>query len=226
MPQFRLKSRNRPIPNGLTMKDPRTRYEAPQHASFDAQVQGLLQSRRGNPGMVKRYNLSLDQNVIEDEVDAYLAKVCADNRWDDFYIRSDAINAPPIFPEQVKKNLTVSAGVAGVKTILDMMGPEGPVDHDLAEKRAVVCVACPKHEKGSWESLFTVPIAHKVRGLIGLIHKSDLHTSHDAELRVCGVCQCPCETKVHARLSHISAHIPAEDYAELPSECWIKTEQP
>jgi len=107
-----------------------------------------------------------------------------------------------------------------------MMGPEGPVEHDLAEKRAAVCVVCPKHEKGTWESLFTVPVAHKVRGLIGLIHRSELSTSHDSELRICSVCRCPCETKVHARLSHISAHIPAEDYAELPESCWIKTEQP
>ena len=142
------------------------------------------------------------------------------------------VTSPPIQSDYpVKKNLTASAVLVGGRTILEMMGPEGPVELILAEKRAAICVDCPKHERGTWESLFTIPIANQVRKLIGTIHGADLRTSLDSELRVCGVCHCALHTKIWARLDHIKAHIPDEDYALLPPtedtpayKCWIKSE--
>jgi hypothetical protein len=164
--------------------------------------------------------------VIEFEVDTYLAKVAHDHNWTDYFITADANIAPPIPSDPgIKKNMGARAVFAGAKTLLDMMGPEGPVELVLAEKRAAVCVACPKHERGTWESIFTIPVANQVRKLIGTIHGADLRTSLDSELRVCGVCKCPCITKVWARREHIEAHIPAEDYAQLPKDhCWIVKE--
>ena len=54
MPQYRLKSRNRPLPNGIPFRDPRTNYEAKPHTSFDQTCREVLASRLGNPGFTKR----------------------------------------------------------------------------------------------------------------------------------------------------------------------------
>lgn len=232
MPVYRLKTRHRPLPGGIGYSDPRTRYQAAPFTSFDQTCQEVLASRIGNPAFTKRYSLSTDINVIQEEVETYLAKVAHDHRWADFYITADANMAPPIPADPaIKKNITAPAVLVAAKTILDMMGAEGPVDQELAEKRAAVCVECPKHEKGTWESLFTIPVARVVRGMIGTIHGAKLRTTQDDNLRTCGVCKCPNLTKIWARLDHIKAHIPSEDFEQLPPsvehpdfKCWIKSE--
>lgn len=163
--------------------------------------------------------------MIELEVDTYLAKVAHDHNWTDYFITADANIAPPIPSDPgIKKNMGVRAALVGIKTLAEMVGSEGPVEKPSAENRAAICVVCPKHEKGTWESLFTIPAARAARKIIGIVHGASLTTSNDENLRVCGACGCPCLAKVWARIEHIQKHMDDETKAALAPGCWIVAE--
>lgn len=224
---FRLKDRNRPIPNGIGFYDQCTGYKAPDHSSFETQVAGVINARRANPGMTKRYNLSLDPDAVRNEVDVFLAKVCADHQWSDYIILGGLGGAADTlpFPKARAKGGPSPAGVvAGARTLVDMFGEDGPVNREQAEKRAKVCAACPLNEQGDWTRFFTVPAANVARQMVALVKMENLETTKDSELNVCVACGCPLKTKVWARIGHIMAHMPKEDFEDTVPECWIRKE--
>jgi hypothetical protein len=226
---YRLKNRNRPLPGGLCWRDPYVGFQASPFTSFDQQVQGIIQARLGNPAMAKRYRVSTDATVVANELDSALGKIAFENGWEDFYVGSpdDRVGASPIPPHPQKKSSPNLAGlVAGAKTLAEMFGNEGPVQKELAEKRALICVKCPVHEKadGDWIfKLFTGPAANAVKSMLSVIKGAKLETSVDSQLEVCGACGCPAKTKVHAQLHHILKHMPEDAKAALDQHCWINT---
>jgi hypothetical protein len=229
---YRLKNRNKPLPNGVTWRDPGTGWQSPAFTSFDEQVKQITQARVGNPGMARRYRLSTDPSEVANELDSNLGRLAFENGWTDYYVSGiqerSAGGAPAPFPPRPKSHGSPNlAGlVAGAKTLAEMFGQAGPVEKELAETRASVCVTCPVHEKadGDWIfKLFTSPAANAVRQMLSVIKGENLETSHDINLAVCGACGCPVKTKVHAQLDHILKHMPQEAKDALWDKCWIRT---
>ena len=228
---YRLKNRNRGIPNGITYRDGMG-HQSPAHSTFTAQGDSMLRARLGNPGMARRYRLSTDRAAIDEELDAGLAQLLHDQGFDDFVISSNQERAPggapsPVPPHPQKKSSPNLAGlVAGAKTLAEMFGKDGPVEKDLAEKRATICLACPIHVKadGDWiAELFTGPASAAVRQMLGAIKGSRLETQYDKGLHVCHACGCPVATKIWAQLDHILKHMPQDAKDALAPGCWIKT---
>lgn len=226
MAVYRLTNRNRPIPNGISVIDACVNYQAPNFASFDAQVSGVMAARQGNPGLCSRYHLKTDRKSCEDFVDRYLGQRAHDLRYEGYYFSSAEVGnaeAIPFHQRHPGRNFGQAASLAetGVKTLAEMFGPEGPSDRDTAEANATVCAVCPLNDRGDWTRIFTVPAAAATRKLLELVKDEKFDTSKDSELKICSACGCPLRSKVWTRKEHILKHMPPGDVAALHPDCWI-----
>src|SRR6185369_4470054 len=93
-----------------------------------------------------------------------------------------------------------------------------PVARELANKRAAICVVCPKHEKGEW---YTVAAGEVIKKTIEVRSDIKLETDYDAQLQSCGVCGCLLRAKVHTPLNVIVEKTKPEVMAKFPPNCWI-----
>ena len=99
---------------------------------------------------------------------------------------------------------------------------------DEAERRAKICANCPKNldlQKTPFQRLTT-----KLAGVFSVLR----NTSYDEQLKECGVCGCPNQTKVHFAASLIRKATPEkfkpEDFPESfvgtldreRHECWVR----
>lgn len=225
---YRLLSRDRPIPNGISVRDPGTNYAAPPFASFQQQVDGVLASRLANPGFVARYRLSTKREDVENYVDGYLAKVCADNGWTTFITTGAGAQAAPIpfqNPNRARSASRVAAVAAGVKTIYEWItSKEEAVSSELSSARAKTCVDCPQNQKGNLADFFTVQAAAAISGELEKRKGWKLETPDDARLGVCQVCFCVNALSVHCPLEIKRKHLAQEVFDRLPGNCWVKTE--
>lgn len=235
---YRLKDRNRALPNGVAVYDQHTGFRAAPFASFTVQWQGLQQARIGNPGAVKRYNLKTDDASCQDFVDLYLGRVAFDNGWSDFYVTSAIGGGIPEqvpFPQAprrkqgaVERIASRAAGVvAGSKTIYEWINSKGEaVPQELANKRAETCVKCPLNEPpdGMLDD-FEVKAAAAIRGELERKKGWNLTTPADEKLGICGACWCVNSLSVHCPLETKLKHIPKDAYAALDVNCWVRTEQ-
>jgi hypothetical protein len=97
----------------------------------------------------------------------------------------------------------------------------------VAERRASVCVNCPKNEPGDLTRFFTVPASEAIRKQLERAHLLKLHTQSDSQINVCGACLCPLRLKVWFPISFILKHMTDDVKAELQPEsprCWILDE--
>ncbi len=209
---------------------PETGMKKPIEGSFNAVVNEIIQIRRANPYLTEKFGWRTDVAGVEHELEAYTVARCLAHGWTDWVIMDDAFTEAP--PEKKTPKWagaavgSVKRVAAGIAILLDWLGDGAkPVDPPLAEKRAGVCVACPKNDlKGDWKSYFTAPVAEKIR--VQLEMKSDLRlrTSQDSKLGICTACDCPLPLKLHAPLSHILAHTSADTKKRLDKGCWILSE--
>lgn len=242
----RLKNRNAGIPNGLRFLQPETNWKPRPHSSFTGIVQALIQHRKGNPALKNKY--PTDLRAVEDEVDAFNAKLAQKMGWTD-YITESAGGAPRTFfhpspglprpPIQrtlaPAKDPNVLSAVgekikkiwSGVKTIDQWLdsGISG-VESSLSESRAAVCAACPKNTKGDFTSWFTAPAAAAIKRQIEKAQSKKFTTPHDEKLNVCDICLCPMKLKVHTPINFIQENMSPEVLAELKAvpNCWIPKE--
>lgn len=233
MPQYRLKSRQRPLPGGYGFFDVGTNYRAGQYEDFEAQCQGVFNARMGNPVMCKRYRLTTDMEGIRNEVDAQWAEWAADHGWTDFFVtlaRTDggaSEQTPFPGPNRVSSRgvSRVAAVAAGSRTIYEWINsPQEGVAKDLTEIRALTCVDCPKNEKGNLLDYFEEAAAKAITFEMERRKGWDLSTSQDDKLGVCQVCFCVNALSVHCPRDLKLKHMPTEIYEGLPENCWVKTE--
>jgi hypothetical protein len=221
----RLKDRNRSIPNGLKFFEHETKWKAPPHLSFNALVDAVISHRRGNASLASK---STDPNIVADEVDCFNAVLCQRMGWTNYVIHDGS-------PELKKKQTTAPGNASaegapiktmarGAVTLASILGPsEKPVAHELAEKRAAICVECPENEsKKDWKSFFSEAGANTVRKLFGFLHDARLRTSKDAQLGICQACFCPLKMKVHTELKFILENTDNDTMNRFPDHCWIK----
>lgn len=232
---YKLRDRNKQVPNGLRYRQAETNWEPARYSSFDRIVNGLITHRKSNPHLVAAKKWATDYDTVAQEVDAFNALNCARHGWND-YILSDAGVAPPPKPmallQQEKSEIAAVAGKAiliwsGIKTLdswIDSGTP--PVPQALSNSRAATCAACPKNGTGEWETWFTKPAAAAIKKQIERREGMKLKTTSDDKIKVCLTCLCPLALKVHTPVSFIKEHMRPELLAELVKVpgCWIPKE--
>jgi hypothetical protein len=124
---------------------------------------------------------------------------------------------------------SVSAAAADIKTAAAGMGllmewlisGSPSVAPELAEQRALACVACPLNAGGHW---WTEAPAETIRALLSKRAEPKLETPHDDKLLTCKVCQCWNSLKVHVPMETIAGKTKPETMAKFPPNCWIVKE--
>lgn len=78
---YRLKDRNRQIPNGMRFLQPETNWQPPRFASFNTIVNSLISHRRANPHLLATKKWRIEYNDVADEVDEFNAMICVRHNW-------------------------------------------------------------------------------------------------------------------------------------------------
>lgn len=226
---YRLRDKNRPLPNGVSVYDQHTGYRAAPFTSYTEQVNGVMNARLGNPGNVARYKLPVDYDSCADFVDRQLGRIAFDHQWTDFYIATSGEQggSPAAAPFPRRSPVARVAGVAKAAVLSVQWIESGAeaVVTELSTKRAETCAACPKNETGDWLSTFTIPAAAAIRKALEARSGMKLSTPVDDQLGVCQVCDCVTRLLVHVPLQKKLSVMPREIHDALPPNCWVITEE-
>lgn len=222
---MRLRNRSKQIPNGMTYYVPQTGWRPKPWSSFNVIVDTLIAHRLGNPHLAKEHGWSTDPREVEGEVDAFNARLCADNGWNDFIVQGgEQFTAPkPLAPRSILERLRNVAGGAGTLISWIKSGAEA-VSPEQSNSRASVCAGCPENKSTSFGSIFTVPVSRAIHAELQKRSEWGLKTDHDEKLGVCDVCVCPLPLKVHVPRELIMKRLEKQVFDELPAHCWIKKE--
>lgn len=230
----RLKDRTRQIPNGFRFLQPETNWEPMAWSSFDSICRQLTTHRQGNPWLAKKYNWSLTQEGIANEVDFYNAKVCQAQGWNDFILEDNgpapnfqtASLSPPNEAVNVAGGSKIKKAVSGLKLLTDWLGSGlKPVNKGLAENRAKVCRGCPMNQLGDFWQRMEGAAAAELRTLIEVKSDLDLHLTNEDKLHSCMGCDCWMPLKVWVPLNHILENTDSPMRDRLHKDCWIIKEQ-
>jgi len=230
-----LKSRDAFPPGGFLYVQRETGWEAPKYQTFRVVVQALIQHRKANPGLAKKHNWALDYEAAANEVDAFNDARCRAHGWLDFVTGQEPVQVPFPMPHSPSRGpgvaaakraaRSVSSVKAGIKTLLDWLGSGGrPVEKERAEKRAAICMTCPKNGTGGMEHYFTVPASQVIKLQLEIKNDLKLATSRDKMLNVCEACLCPLKLKVWCPMDHILKEMDQETKGKLDARCWILSE--
>jgi len=232
----RLKSRDAHPPGGFQVIIPEIGMGKPETGSFTHCVNFTMGVVRGNRFLAEKHQWNPSREWAEVYVENQNVARCQAHRWDNFLLL-DAEPAPAPardIPDggHSKKNVLADAVgaaksvAAGVRVLLDWLGAGAkPVRPELAGARAQICVACPKNDGGDWRSVFTEPVANKIRQQLEIKNQMKLATTHDGALRVCSACMCPLPLKVWTPLEHILKFTDQGTKEQLDPRCWIIHEE-
>jgi len=204
-------------PGGWIFYQPQSQWSMPSPVSqtFTQAVQHIIKHRMANPAMVMKHGLKTDQASVEQELDTYTR------------LRLKIpMASPPKMNPRLQSLSQVAGAVADVKraaqgtgVIIDWLTSGGqPVEQAEADRRAEICVKCPKNVPGSW---YTVAPAEIIRETLSARSDLKLETPYDNELKSCDVCKCLMRLKVFTPLHFIKDRTAPEIMAEFPSNCWI-----
>lgn len=234
----RLKSRDRFMPGEFQVLHAEAGMAAPFHGSFNECVLWELRFRQKNPHLVAKYGWSLDYKAIEDWVDEQNALRCLASGWLDWVdvgvstpsLQAATSGAGDGDTTQKKTGWQSVVGASkriasGAALLNDWLGSgKKPVERALAEKRAAVCVDCPKNDGGDFTAYFTVPVANQIRALLSLKHDLELNTPLDDKLTVCSGCDCPLPLKVWCPIDLIKQRMTDDTINRLDRRCWVLSE--
>lgn len=207
------------FPNGGWMfRQPQTGWVNPYAmVSFNDSVRAIIKHRQANRAMIVKHNLSTDFNTVADELEDYTRKRLG------LPAKGSASTPFPYSPSSPSFT-GVAAGIKraaqGTSVILDWLQAGGkPVEQPLADKRAAICVTCPRNVAGAW---YTTAPAELIRAVLSSRADLKLATPSDDRLQSCDVCKCLMRLKVWTPLDYIVTNTKPEVMAEFPSNCWIK----
>lgn len=206
-----------PAGGGWAFRQPQTGWTNPMAmVGFKASVMAIVKHRIANKAIMLKHNLSVDPDVVAAELKNYTR------------LRLGIpLPAPPSFFPQSSSLPSRVVGVAadikraaqGTGVVLDWLTSGGqPVEQALAEKRAAVCVECPKNVTGAW---YTVAPATIIKETLEARKDLKLETQQGDKLKSCDVCKCLMPLKVFVPLRFIVDHTKPEIMSEFPSQCWI-----
>lgn len=232
---YRLKSRTSQVPNGFQFAIPEIPWIPQRYQSFNVLVSQVIQTRMANPHLVKKHGWATDLATVENEVDEYNARICAQNGWDKYIMAPVGEPPPPKSrPPSLNDQRQISAAAgrvkkiwSGVKTLNDWIdSKEGPVHQQIANTRALTCSNCPRNQQGDFSRWFTNPASEAIKRQMDRLSDRKLSTPSDEKLNICDVCLCPLKLKVHTPLAYIKAHLTDGVLNELDAVggCWISSE--
>lgn len=214
-----------PPKGGWFFRQPQTNWVNPMAmVGYDASRKAIRDHRLSNPAICKKYNLSTDLSVIGREL-----KMSVEARTGLTFEIPVVPQTSPSFFRQRSNQVVARVGVVaadikraaqGTAVVLDWLQSGGPpVTQDLANKRAQICVECPRNVPGSW---YTVAPAEIIRETLSARSDLKLETPNDEKLKSCDVCKCLMRLKVWTPLEFILSKTNPEIMAEFPEACWIK----
>ena len=208
-----------PTNGGFVFYQPQTAWHNPaamigESASIDA----IRRHRLANPAICAKHKLSTDPAEIGRELIAFQrARGALPPEQQPAGFFAPARSSLPARVVAVAGEIKTAA--QGTAVVLDWLTSGGaPVAQELANKRAAICVGCPKNVEGSW---FTTAPAELIKATLEARKDLTLATPSDAALKSCAVCRCLLALKVHCPLAHIVAKTKPEIMAEFPAPCWI-----
>lgn len=220
-------------PNGWIFRQPETKWVTPTPISstLDQTVQLIIAMRKKNVAITAKHKLATNKEAVKAEVLRFTRKrlglpeeaTPTPFRVSHRYPGSAGAGAVADRISGGVQNLKRAA--EGTSIILEWLGSgANPVEQELSEKRAAICVACPKNVQGSW---FTEAPAELIKRAVEtwktITGKKEFEfkTTQDGQLKSCDVCKCLLPLKVHAPLEHILNKTKPEIMAEFPKNCWI-----
>ena len=222
---MKLKSRDKWIPGAFQMIHPEAGQKKPWTGGFNEIVRLEMDFRSRNPAIVEKNGWSLDPDDIANDVDAYNAQRMVAAGYFNF------VDLEGVTPSQKKTSTglfkNAANAVANVKTAVaiyrDLFGPDGKVvAKEEAERRAAICILCPKNDTaGGLKKYFVKEAARELMGVFGMLKDMDVTTSHDDKLGVCEACECPMVAKVHVSNEILKKHIKPDQVDKLHQDCWI-----
>lgn len=228
--QYRLRSRVRPIPNGLRFAQPELKWDSVKvlgkFPSWEQLVQAIIAVRAANPAQTEKHGWSVDPATVADELDQYNTRICLSTRGWESFVKGPGGSAPPKMPPPGSVLSNLAKAAAGGKVLVEWLesGAQA-VTRGHSECRAIVCMHCPLNQKGDLLSFFTRSVSEAIRATLNLKHQWNLFTSVDESLGVCQACKCPLPLKIHLPIEMISPKIDAETRAALDPRCWITKEE-
>jgi len=217
-------------PGGWRFRQAETKWVAPTPISstLSQTVELIRKMRLKNPAIVAKFKLSTNPEAIKAEVVRYNRKLNG--------LPEEATPLPFSAPhsrfagaarDAVGGSMTnLKRAAQGAAVVLEWLGSGAtPVAQELAEKRATICVACPKNQEGSWFTEGPAALIKKsVETWKSVTGKTDFEfkTAQGDALKSCDVCKCLMPLKVFVPLNHILEKTNAEVMAEFPANCWIK----
>jgi len=244
-----LKSRTTWPPGGFRFRDAKTGLVLTGVLDFKSSVYKIIEARKANP----RFGLSTDYDAVANELDAYCCRnlripndpnYCTQDGGGANFRKGLPGSALPAVPARQAGNVAAASkfvrnAKVGIKTYLEWFGDGKPESIEVAEARAAVCLknrglkkpdgtdipGCPFNQKGGLLERFTKAAATEIMGIMGVLKDLNLHTSREAELHVCELCDCPMAAKQFAPIGIIRKHMRNETMESLPDYCWIKAEK-
>jgi hypothetical protein len=114
----------------------------------------------------------------------------------------------------------VSQIANGAKVLSGWLGSGGiPVDKELAQSRAKICLTCPKNVK-DWQ--FLESVAGAIKQQVALKNHLLLRVAGEKQLHTCQVCSCVIKLKVHVPIEMIKPD--ENERQKFPAFCWLITE--
>lgn len=130
----------------------------------------------------------------------------------------------PLFNE-IKNDIT------GLAALHDWLGEGGePVHPMVAEFRAQRCCTgddgkgCPLNKGQGWLETAKGAVSNWIRREMELKEGMELHVTTESHLHVCKACGCYLRLKVWVPRDHVRKHTTKEQLEQMPSYCWIKSE--
>lgn len=213
-----------PSGGGWVFRQPQTQWTNPAAMiGKNASVDAIRKHRLANPAIRAKHNLTIDPVAIERELIAFQIARGAlppEQVPASFFVQGRS--SLPVRVSAVAAHIRTAAQGTGV--VLDWIQAGGdPVDQDLAEKRAAICVACPKNVTGEW--YVTAPaelLRSAIKGWQALKGSTfAFETKQGDKLKSCDVCKCLMRLKAFTPLKHILEKSKPEILAAFPEICWI-----
>ena len=118
------------------------------------------------------------------------------------------------------------ATATGLVILNEWFGEGGvPVSRSTAERRAMVCLDCPKNRDKFWWETAKDAVAIAIRWHLAVKNQLKLSTPMDKDLGVCNVCKCCLPLKIWAPIEILEGHLPkTTKNNDFPAFCWIRQE--
>lgn len=189
---------------------------------WDASVKFIISERRNNKAISAKHKLSTDYGDVENELERFTKLrlgIPLESTQSFFRQGSNQLSS-----RLVAVAADIKTAAQGVAVPLDWIQSGGdPVEQGLAERRAKICVACPKNVPGAWyvEAPAAV-LGEAIKGWQKLKGSTfSFQTEQGDELKSCDVCKCLMRLKVFCPLRHIVDNTDPKIMAKFPGNCWI-----